>query len=138
MSDMNALLTAMKKASLEATEASNPVQLIFGTVESSNPLKIKINQKLTLGKAQLILCRNVTDYAVEMTVNHNTENNTHTHSIHDTFTGGGSAESNTHSHQYKGKKSFLVHNSLKVGEKVIMIRQQGGQKFLVIDRVVDA
>lgn len=42
-----------------------------------------------------------------------------------------------HSHGYTGKKKFLVHNGLKKGEKVILLRFQNGQKFLVLDRVVN-
>lgn len=41
-----------------------------------------------------------------------------------------------HSHSYSGKKRFRVHNGLKQGEKVILIRFKGGQRFLVLDRVV--
>ena len=41
-----------------------------------------------------------------------------------------------HSHGYTGKKKFLVHNSLRNGEKVILLRFQKGQRFLVLDRVV--
>lgn len=33
-------------------------------------------------------------------------------------------------------KTYHVDNSLKTGEKVVLLRQQGGQKFLVIDRVM--
>lgn len=40
----------------------------------------------------------------------------------------------SHSHSYKGKKKFTVHNGLKKGEKVVMIKLQGGQKFIVLDR----
>ena len=29
-----------------------------------------------------------------------------------------------------------IQNSLKVGDQVVLLRQQGGQKFLVLDRVV--
>ena len=42
-----------------------------------------------------------------------------------------------HTHNYVGKKKFVVHNGLKQGEKVILLRFQGGQKFLVLDRVVE-
>lgn len=138
MSNLNEFVTAMKKASLESMDAAKPVQIVFGTVESIEPLKIRINQKLILGKAQLMLCRSVTDYTLEMTVDHMTETHTHNHRIYDTYSGGGSSEMNTHSHAYKGKKSFLVHGALQVGEKVILVREQGGQKYLVIDRVVSA
>ena len=41
----------------------------------------------------------------------------------------------THKHSYKGRKKFTVHNALKKGEKVVMIKLQGGQKFVVLDRV---
>jgi len=33
------------------------------------------------------------------------------------------------------KNVFQIYNALKAGEKVILIRQQGGQKFIVIDRI---
>ena len=41
----------------------------------------------------------------------------------------------SHKHSYSGKKKFTVHNGLKKGEKVVMIKLQGGQKFVVLDRV---
>lgn len=41
-----------------------------------------------------------------------------------------------HSHGYSGKKKFFIHNGLRKGEKVILLRFQKGQRFLVIDRVV--
>ena len=30
---------------------------------------------------------------------------------------------------------ITIHNGLVVGDKVILIRQQGGQKFVVLDRI---
>lgn len=41
-----------------------------------------------------------------------------------------------HSHGYTGKKKFHIHNGLKKGENVILLRFQNGQRFLVLDRVV--
>lgn len=41
----------------------------------------------------------------------------------------------SHTHEYKGRKKFLIHNGLKTGEKVILIRFEKGQRYLVIDRV---
>lgn len=41
-----------------------------------------------------------------------------------------------HAHGYSGKKKFIVHNNLLKGEKVILLRVQSGQKYLVLDRVV--
>lgn len=95
----------MKKAALEAVNASKPVEVCFGKVTSASPLKILVEQKMTLGAAQLVLSRNVTTYTTEITV-------------------GGAA-----------KEKITVHNGLVVGDEVILLRQQGGQKYIVMDRI---
>ena len=41
----------------------------------------------------------------------------------------------SHKHAYKGKKAFKVHLGLKAGEQVLLLRTDGGQKFIIIDRV---
>lgn len=133
---LNEFLTMIKTASVEAVNASDPTALVFGKVVSISPLKINIEPKLTLAAEQLVLARNVTDFVTEMTIDHMTENHTHTHEITDTYSGGGSASLETHNHGYAGRKSFLIHNSLIVGDEVLLIRMQGGQKYIVIDRVV--
>ncbi len=122
----NDLLVAIKTASLEVSESSKPTAVVLGTVTSVNPLKITVEQKMTLSMAQLILAREVTDYNVDMTVDHWTE-----------LMSGGSGESafELHKHRYLGRKTFLVHKSLTLGEEVIMLRVQGGQKFVVMDRL---
>jgi hypothetical protein len=126
----------MKKAALEAVEASKPVAILFGTVTSASPLNINVEQKMTLTVEQLILARNVTEHTIEMTVDHTTQTETeHTHVIHDTYTNGGSSEPTTHLHAYKGRKKFIVHNGLVNGDKVLLLRVQGGQKYVVWDRV---
>lgn len=33
-------------------------------------------------------------------------------------------------------QKYKVNNALKVGEKVLMIRKNGGQEFMIVDRVV--
>ena len=40
----------------------------------------------------------------------------------------------THNHNIKGTKSITVHNALKKGENVILIQQQGGNNFVVLDK----
>lgn len=68
------------------------------------------------------------------TVDHVTEVISHGHPVTDTYTGGGTAQPVDHSHPYKGRKSFRVHLGLKMGEKVILVRCDGGQQFVVLDR----
>lgn len=136
MFDATDLITSLKQATTEAVAAGKPAALLFGTVTGDSPLGIQVDQKLTLGPAQLILSRNVTEFKVEMTVDHQTEDHSHSHTISDTYSGGGTASQEAHHHSYLGRKTFLVHKALEIGEEVVLLRVQGGQKFLVLDRVV--
>ena len=120
MLDSNDLYNSIKLASLKALESSKPSDFLFGKVISVSPLKISVEQKMTLGSAQLILTRNVTNYALNVTVGFNTE------------------ESNEHSHNIQGMKTVVVHNGLNVGDEVILLRKKGGQKYLILDKVVNA
>ena len=132
--DLNELVRAVKKAAVDAVRAENPMGVCHGTVTGLSPLEITTDQKLILGEKQLILTNAVRDYTVEMTVDHVTEVISHGHPVTDTYTGGGTAQSVDHSHPYKGRKSFRVHLGLKMGEKVILLRCDGGQQFVVLDR----
>ncbi|MDF2989447.1 MAG: hypothetical protein K0R50_4957 [Eubacterium sp.] len=113
------MVELIKSAAMGAVNDSKPMSVLFGKVVSTSPLKIFVEQKLTLNEDQLILTNNVKDFDLEMTVEHITE------------------ESNLHTHHYKGKKKFRVHNSMVVGDEVIMLQMQGGQKFIVLDKVVN-
>ena len=129
MADYTPLLTVMKQSAKETGDALKPVQVCFGTVVSESPLKIRVEQKITLGKAQLVLTRNVSDYDTELTVNE-----WETKEV-----SGGSGESSFASHNHgfdSTKKRTTIHNALKAGEEVVLLRQQGGQKYIVLDRVV--
>ena len=136
LADFGQIIEQVKKAALEAITASNPVAVCFGEVISTEPLKINVEQKMTLETAQLVLSRNVTDYTVDITVDHTTENETqHIHAIIDTYTGSGTSQPTTHKHDYAGRKSFLIHNALTAGDIVILMRTQDGQKYIVLDRI---
>lgn len=117
MPDYTGLVNAMKKAGTEAVVAGGPVTVCFGKVMSVAPLQVLVDQKMTLGAAQLVLTKNVTDYEVNVTVEWGTET------------------SEAHKHDLKGKKKLTIYNSLIKGDEVVLLRQQGGQKYIIIDRV---
>ena len=128
MLDMNDFIKTMKNAAVDAVEAGKPTSVIFGTVQSVSPLTVFVYAKLTIPEKALVLSRNVTDFDTAVTVNWRTEN---------TSGGGGGYDAfSSHSHAITGRKPIRVHNALKAGEKVILIRMAGGQKYLIIDRVV--
>ncbi len=98
------LIETIKRAALDAVKASNPASVVFGNVISVSPLKINIEQRLTLDESHLLLTSLVSDFEVEMTLNSVTD-------------------------------SYTVHLGLQTGEKVILLQVQGGQKYIVLDRV---
>lgn len=130
LADANELVAAMKKAATEAVEAGKPVNVFFGKVKAVKPLKIDVEQKLLLGEKQLILSRSVTDYKITITGG-NTKDYYYTGS---TAESGTAAVSPPHVHAI-GKTEITVHNGLAVGDEVLLIRQQEGQKFFVIERI---
>lgn len=121
----------VRRAALQAFQNTKPTGIYYGTVINVNPLEIKLSQKIILDSQMLILSSLVQDFSVNMTVDHTTENHTHNH----TLPGYGTTTDETHKHDYSGQKTFQVHLGLNVGEKVILVRVQGGQKFLVLDRI---
>lgn len=131
MRDATDLIKLIKKITLEAVESAKPTALVYGKVSQESPLEISLEQKLTLTTAQLVLSRNVTEFQHEMTLDHRTEEDIHSHT-----TPEGECSEEAHSHGYLGKKVFLVHHQLTLGEEVLLLRMQGGQKYLVLDRVV--
>lgn len=113
------LIHLIKKAAVDAVEGEKPAGVLFGTVKSVSPLQINVEQRLTLGAEMLVLTSNVTDHEATLDVSGQTD----------------SAGDPVHAHQIFGRKTITVRNGLKVGEKVILLRMQGGQRFLILDRV---
>ncbi len=118
--DINEMIRAVKRAAIDAVNAQKPCNVFYGIVSKANPLEIVVEQKMTLTAAQLVLTRKVTKHEIEVEC-----------TPEDWFT---EAES-LHKHGIKGKKKITLHNELKAGEKVLLLRCAGGQSFVVIDRV---
>lgn len=162
MSDATDLVKLIKQAALDAVASIKPVNIFFGEVVNTSPLKINVEQKMTLGENQLVLSRNVTDFETEASIDWETESAaadmTHSHNsdinvsvtseifpeeleitINNTVDSSVDIEeavmNSSHSHTLSGKQRITIHNGLVVGEHVILIRQQEGQKFIVMDRI---
>ena len=99
---------------------------ILGTVETVNPVSIRISQRDLITSEFLLFTDAVRDFDVDIEVNHTTENRAG---------GGGDAEFASHNHDYKGRKKIRVYNGLHPGEVVILIRQQGAQQYVLLSRI---
>lgn len=123
------ILNDIKKAALEAVSAACPCEIKFGTVTSVKPLTVRLEQKILLSGEALILPRKFTDHTVKISGKN----------IGDFyFSSGSSAEPVDPPHTHAlGEMEITVHVGLNVGDKLILIRQQGGQKFLIFDLIIE-
>lgn len=98
------LVELIKKAANEANEAGSPSTFVYGTVLNPDPILIQVD-----GDSKLTLSR---EFVV----------------IPEQFT------------DYEvevldgNKRKVKILNALKADERVVLIRQQGGQKYLVAGR----
>lgn len=119
------LPNVLKSLVAQTVRGMNPSDFVLGEVISEAPLVIRVGEN-ELDEDFLILSDNVRDFEVDVEVNHITEKRAG---------GGGYAEYASHDHDYKGRKKIIIYNGLKIGEKVVMIQQSGGQLFFVANRV---
>jgi hypothetical protein len=137
------LIEIMKRAAIDAQEAGQPCDLRTGTVKTVSPLSIQVSSQLILPEGLLIVPEKLKDYTMEVTLDWTTEPiGNHTHDYSGSCSDGGSHSgttnpAGTHTHQIlSGKsKTITIHNALKVGDKVALIRKHGGQFFYILDRI---
>lgn len=150
------LIDIMKLASLNAMDANQMCDLRFGTVTSTSPLKVRVTNQFTIPESLLVVPEKLTDYTVTVSMDWATTtepNHSHTYSGTTNSASGGSGEASfsSHSHGYSGTthgagehnhrvvseaaKKITIHNALKVGDKVALIRKTGGQSYFILDRI---
>ncbi len=106
MPDAVQFIKTIKRTAVEAVQAQKPAEICFGKVLSVSPLRINIEQKLSLDEKQLVLTKNVSDFTAEYV------------------------------HPEAGIQTVAVRNGLASGDSVVLVRQQGGQKYIVLDRIL--
>lgn len=138
------IIPIIKQAALEATEAVQYCDLRFGTVVTAAPISISITNSIILPSSMLVIPEHLTDREIEVSIledyeweteetvnneyktleNESTEPEKHTHYL----------EPHKHKIMPMNKKLF-VHDGLRVGDSVILIRKQGGQTYYVAGRI---
>lgn len=150
------LIDIMKRSAMEAMDNAKMCDLRYGKVVSTSPLKVQITNLLTIPESMLVVPQNLTDYDVYVSLDWVTEtvpNHTHQYggSTEPRSGGGGDESFASHSHSYSGttqgagmhdhslisrkNKVMTIHNALKVGDKVALLRKQGGQSYFILDRI---
>ncbi|OAJ75841.1 hypothetical protein AYJ08_20800 [Brevibacillus sp. SKDU10] len=117
------MLEAIKQVVLGVNEASNQVAIFYGTVTSDKPLEINVDQRFTLTEEFLVIPERLTLYEVDLS---------HTHAYTDVTPIG---TENKHTSVALPEK-LIIRRAFKVGDTVLLMRVQGGNSYVVLDRVV--
>ena len=107
-------------------------EVYIGKVVNINPLEIRLTAQNILPEKYLILTNAVKDHEVDISISWATVDNTHKHG---NGNDGQDTTEVTHNHAVKGRKKIMIHNGLTQGEKVLLLRTQGGQNYVVVDRI---
>lgn len=124
----------------EHQQSSQPSDLRVGTVTAVNPLEITINTAMApLRSGILLLTSAVVEKKIPVLQ--------HNHVIHDTYSNGGTCEDALLTSQivcYENGTALpvesgyiILNRALAVGDKVLLLRVQNGQKFIVLSRVFE-
>ena len=132
---MATLGEAVKLAAGAQRSASKPAAWMFGEVLAVSPLRILVDSRFEIGADQVVLMREFVagQYATHI---HGIDPHTHTvqehtHTVSQQTTGGTALISDPTPLQ----TATEVYTGLLVGDKVVLLQNEGGQKFLVLGRV---
>ena len=132
---MAKLSEAVKLAAAAQNNAAKPTAWMFGEVLAVAPLKIRVDDRYEIGAEQEVLMREFVagQYATHTHgINPHTHTvQEHTHSIPQQATEGTALTSDPTPLQ----TATEVYTGLLVGDKVVLLQNAGGQKFLVLGRV---
>lgn len=132
------LLDTMKKVAENTNTAGAPTAWFFGKVTKTSPLTIRVDNRFDISGEAIVVPKELqagyypTHYHTGMKGGPSTEEK-----------GGGSGEAAFASHSHVLKNNYQTNTDktseyyygLAVGDKVILLRNQGGQAFLVLGRV---
>lgn len=129
------LVEMMKQAGRDAIPATERTDIVYGTVQTTQPLLITLDKdpKMRLTETFLYLsplCKRKTFTIPAWNTN---TDGSHTHPIHDTYSGGGSSDATTHRHDIPAH-TVEVWRGLRKGDHVLMLRCANGGMYYVLQR----
>ena len=117
------LIPIIKKAALDAMDNKQLCDLRYGRVISTSPLKVKVTDQFVIPSSLLVVPQHLTNYKVKVNVDWTTKNNSAPETVE------------PHSHGISGTKTMTIYNALQTGDKVALLRKQGGNSYFILDRV---
>ncbi len=111
------LIEVIQQIAVNAVSGGKPLEVRIGYVERVNPIVVELIGGFRISESMLTLSDSVKDREVEVEIEWGTE------------------VASQHTHGITGVKKMTIKNGLQVGERVVILRSQGGEKHLVLDRI---
>ena len=123
------MVKVLQRAAVDAVRASKPTEVTHGKVVSTEPMQIMVDQKITLGELQLDCGETMEEYMAETELEIEVIDLALTMEI----------DGKIVTAKVKGSGKMIgkmkARRSLDVGDEVILIRKQGGQNYIMYDKV---
>ena len=123
----------IKKISIDANEQKKPVNFMTGIVESVQPLTINVEKRITINENNIILTDNVSDYFTWFEFS---DSNIKQEVANWDLEEEDKSDNYKISFESPVKHKIKIYNGLKIGEKVLLLRVQQGQMFIVLNRLM--
>ena len=104
------MIDAIKKIAESAGNTKLPCTFLFGTVVSTAPLSVQVDNRFYVDENTLVIPKHLREE----------EYNSHTHKLK--ISGA----------DYTTEKTDEKHLGLNTGDKLALLREQGGQRFFVL------
>lgn len=117
------MLEAIRMAAASGIEAGKPVAVLFGEVVRTGPLEVMVDQRFSVDEEFLVLPESLTRYEADLT---------HRHAYTDA---GASGTVSRTTEAGLSAAPLIIRHGLEAGNKVILLRVQGGQKYVILDKV---
>lgn len=127
------IIEIMKTATLGVMDNAKLADITIGVVVSVNPVRVQPTYgTMVLPSNSLIVPKHLTDYETDISFDDPDVKQVYTTWDMDEKTESSPAKI---SFKQKQKHKITVYNALKIGDKVALVRAQGGQLFYILDRV---
>ena len=103
------LIDIIKRAAIDVMDNSQMADIRLGEVVNVSPISVKLTHQLTIPSSILVVPEHLTNHNVKITIPND----------------DGTEES----------KEITMHNALEIGDKVALLRKQGGQLYFILDRI---
>ncbi|WP_273483596.1 DUF2577 domain-containing protein [Desulforamulus ruminis] len=131
------LLELVKQAGVGAVEAGKPAAVLFGTVTKASPLEVNVDQRFTITEDFLIIPESLKflraceeKFPVSLKGNFQTGPVVQEES-EEQWTG----DTRLYGQEVAMTRGEMPLAPLEAGDKLILLRVQGGQQYVILDRV---